>query len=280
MGMDTLTPWFREAGYGPGVVCLHANASSSAQWRGLMEILGAVYHVFAADSYGAGKGPAWPTDRPVRLVDEAKLLEPVFARAGDRFSLVGHSYGAAVALIAALRQPERVNALAIYEPTLFSLVEAQSPAPNEVDGIRNAVAQSVAALEAGDADGAARHFIDFWMAPGTWAGTPEQRKGPIIASIANVRGWGEALLLEPTPLAAFAQLDIPVLYMVGDRTPPSARSVARLLTRVLPRVEVVEFAGLGHMGPVTHPDIVNAAICDFLDRADVRNDLALPGELV
>jgi pimeloyl-ACP methyl ester carboxylesterase len=278
--MDTITPYFREAGYGPGIVCLHANASSSAQWRGLMEILGADYHVFAADSYGAGKGPAWPKDRPVRLEDEARLLEPVFARAGDRFSLIGHSYGAAVALIAALRHPERVNALAIYEPTLFSLVDAQSPAPNEVDGIRNAVAQSVAALEAGDADSAARHFIDFWMAPGTWARTPEQRKGPIAASIANVRAWGDALFLEPTPLAAFAALDIPVLCMVGERSPPSSRSVARLLTRVLPRVEAVEFAGLAHMGPMTHPDVVNAAICGFLDRVDVRDDLALPGDLV
>jgi len=280
MSMDTITPYFREAGFGPGVVCLHANASSSAQWRGLMEILGADYRVFAADSYGAGKGPAWPKDRSLRLEDEAKLLEPVFARAGDRFSLVGHSYGAAVALIAALLRPERVNALVVYEPTLFSLVDAQSPAPNEVDGIRNAVAQSVAALEAGDADSAARHFIDFWMPPGTWDRTPEQRKGPIMASIANVRGWADALSLEPTPLAAFATLDIPVLCMVGERSPPSSRSVARLLTSVLPRVKVLEFAGLAHMGPVTHPDVVNAAICEFLDQVEVRADRVLPGELV
>jgi pimeloyl-ACP methyl ester carboxylesterase len=43
--------------------------------------------------------------------------------------------------------------------------------------------------------------------------------------------------------------------------------VARLLTRVLPRVEVVEFAGLGHMGPVTHPEVVNEAIRRFLERS-------------
>jgi pimeloyl-ACP methyl ester carboxylesterase len=281
MVMGTITPYFREAGSGPGVVCIHANASSSAQWRGLMEMLAADHHVLAADSHGAGKGPAWPTDRPVRLEDEAKLLEPVFARAGEPFSLVGHSYGAAVALIAALRQPDRINALAIYEPTLFSLVDAESPAPNEADGIRNAVAQSAAALEAGDADSATRHFIDFWMSSGAWARTPEERKSAIAASVANVQGWADALFLEPTPLAAFSTLDIPVLYMVGERSPPSSRSVARLLTRVLPRVEVVEFAGLAHMGPVTHPQVVNEAICRFLDRTEADSGLrVLPGELV
>ncbi len=32
-----IEPFFREAGTGPGVVCLHSNASTSGQWRGLMD---------------------------------------------------------------------------------------------------------------------------------------------------------------------------------------------------------------------------------------------------
>jgi pimeloyl-ACP methyl ester carboxylesterase len=172
-----------------------------------------------------------------------------------------------VALIAALRQPRSVKALAVYEPTLFSVVDAESPSPNDVDGIRNAVALAAAAVEADDLNSAAQHFIDFWMGSGAWAQTPEQRRGPIAASITNVGGWGNALFNEPTPLAAFATLDVPVLYMIGGRSPPSSRSVARLLTRVLPQVEVMEFPELGHMGPVTHPQIVNAAISKFLSRS-------------
>src|SRR5215467_12988788 len=97
--MSTSFPSFREAGAGPGVVCLHANASSSSQWRGLMELLAPSYHVLAADSFGAGKSPPY-VDGVVRLGHEVLLLEPVFARAGRQFSLVGHSYGAAIALIA------------------------------------------------------------------------------------------------------------------------------------------------------------------------------------
>src|SRR5215204_1520544 len=92
--------YVREAGSGPGVVCIHANASSSGQWRGLMETLAPDFHVLAADSYGSGRGPAFPRQRPSRLADEVELLEPVFARAGSPLVIVGHSYGAAVALIA------------------------------------------------------------------------------------------------------------------------------------------------------------------------------------
>ncbi len=82
----------------------------------------------------------------------------------------------------------------------------------------------------------------------------------------NVHGWARALLGEPTPLSAFSALDVPVLYMTGQNSPPSSLGVARLLTQVLPRVEVVEFKGLSHMAPVTHPDIVNDAIRRFLER--------------
>lgn len=264
--MQPQLPFFRELGTGPGVVCLHSNASSSSQWRALLESLEPRFHAIAADSFGAGKSPPWPADRQVSLRDEVALLEPVFARAGDPHALVGHSYGAAIALVAAAARPQRVRALALYEPTLFSLIDADGPPPNDADGIRNAVASAAAALEAADPDAAARHFIDYWMGAGTWDQTPEPRKGPITASIVNVRGWAQALLGEPTPLAAFAALDIPVLYMLGKDSPTSARGVGLRLTRVLPRVEVVEFDGLGHMGPITHPQVVNEAILRFLER--------------
>lgn len=264
--MQLPTPYFRESGAGSGVVCLHSNASTSGQWRALIEMLAPKFHVLAADSYGAGKSPAWPTDRAVGLRDEVALLGPVFARAGDPFALVAHSYGAAVALIAAVSNPRRVRALALYEPTLFALLDAESPPPNEADGIRAAAAGAAAALDLGSPANAAEIFIDFWMGKGTWSRMPESPKDPIAASMSNVRGWAKALFEEPTPLAAFTRLKIPVLYMVGKESPASSLGVARLLTQALPQVQVVEFEGLGHMGPVTHPAVVNAAIFRFLER--------------
>jgi pimeloyl-ACP methyl ester carboxylesterase len=259
-------PFVREAGTGPGVVCIHSNASTSSQWRGLMELLAPKFRVLAPDSYGSGKSPEWPSDRVITLHDEVALIEPVLARAGTSLALVGHSYGAAVALKAALENPGRVRALALYEPTLFSLIDADGPPPNDADGIRDTVAAGSAALERGDRDAAARLFIDYWMGAGSWQRTPENRKPPIAASCVNMRRWAHALMKEPTPLAAFGALRMPVLYMLGKNTTDAARGVARRLTRVLPRVEVVELEGLGHMGPITHPEPVNEAIMRFLSR--------------
>jgi len=262
--MSIPEPYVREAGQGPGVVCIHSNASSSAQWRGLMDLLSGNHRVLAPDSYGSGKSPDWHSDREIALQDEVKLIEPVLALAGTPVTLVGHSYGAAVALIAALANPGRIRALAMYEPTLFALVDAQGPPPNGVDGIRNAVFAAGAALDAGDRDAAAGHFIDFWMGAGSWSATPSQRRPAIADSVANVRRWSHALFTEPTPAHAFAALDIPVLYMLGGSSPESAHAVARVLLPVLRGAQVVEFPGVGHMAPVTHPEIINAEIARFL----------------
>ncbi len=264
--MASIEPFFREAGTGPGVVCVHANAGSSSQWRALMDHLARRFHVLAADGYGAGKGPPWPTDRVVMLGDEVALLEPVLARAGDPLALVGHSYGAAVALRAALQHPTRIRCLVLYEPTLFALLDAESAPPNEAEGIRHTVAAATVALSAGQRGAAAECFIDYWMGAGTWARMPEPRRTPIEAAVVNVQGWATALLEEPAPLSAFRSLQMPVLLLVGQDSPVSSRGVARVLAQALPNVQVIEFDGLGHMGPITHPEIVNAAIESFLVR--------------
>ncbi|MBV9889841.1 MAG: hypothetical protein JO090_03020, partial [Rhizobacter sp.] len=53
-------PYVRSSGDGPRVICLHANASSSAQWRHLSEPLAPRFCVLAPDLYGAGGTPEWP----------------------------------------------------------------------------------------------------------------------------------------------------------------------------------------------------------------------------
>jgi pimeloyl-ACP methyl ester carboxylesterase len=148
-----------------------------------------------------------------------------------------------------------------------SLIEAEGPAPNDSDGIRDAVAATPAALQAGARHEAARCFIDHWMGSGSWANTPQERKAVIADSVVNVRRWAHALFTEPTSISEFGQLEMPVLYLTGGRSTQSAHGVARRLVKALPNVTHVDLADLGHMGPITDPEVVNRAIEDFLLRS-------------
>lgn len=257
---------FRQAGSGVGVVCLHSSASSSAQWRALMDRLAGRFHVLAADLYGCGRSPPWPDERQLALADEAALLDPVFRAAGELFHLIGHSYGAAVALRAALADPRRLRSLVLFEPVLFAVLFAEDslqPAAREITAVRD---DTIAALERGDLHASAERFVDYWMGPGAWARTPESRRPALANAMPKVKAEWHATFTEPTPLAAFATLDVPVLYLVGSESPTSTKAVARLLTDTLPQASTVQIDGVGHMGPVTHPAKVNAAIETWLER--------------
>jgi pimeloyl-ACP methyl ester carboxylesterase len=220
--------------------------------------------VLAPDLYGAGGSPQWPSDRIITLAYEVALLEPVLSAPEHPAALVGHSYGACVCLLAALIRPSRVRALALYEPNLSSLLDGETERPNEADGIRDVVVAAASAFDDGQPERAAERFIDYWMGPGSWRSMPEPHKPPVAAAMKAVRRWGHALFAERTPLEAFRSLDLPVLYMLGKRSTASALGVARLLAAVLPRVHVIEFDDLGHMGPVTHSHLVNEAVERFL----------------
>jgi pimeloyl-ACP methyl ester carboxylesterase len=187
--------YHREAGTGNAVVCLHASASSSAQWRPLMDRLAGRFRTLAADLYGSGRSPAWPGERPLWLADEVALLEPVFEAAGPRFHLVGHSYGGAVALRAALADPGRVESLVLFEPVLFSLLTAEDPkhaAALEIAAVRD---DTIAAVRAGDLGASGARFVDYWMGPGAWARMHQARRETIADQMRQVTAeWHAAYM--------------------------------------------------------------------------------------
>jgi pimeloyl-ACP methyl ester carboxylesterase len=259
-------PGVREAGTGVPVVCVHASASSSGQWRPLMERLSGRFRSLAVDLYGYGQSPPWPDERPLALADEVELIEPVLETAGDRLHLVGHSYGGAVALRAALACPTRLRSLVLFEPVLFAALLAEDPrqpAAREIAAVRD---ETVAAVDRGDLDTAGARFVDYWMGAGAWAAMPNPRRQAVAGVMRKVKAEWHAAFTEPMPLSAFAALDVPTLCIVGTGSPASSRRVTRLLAKTLPSLTTVEIDGVGHMAPVTHPDRVNAVIAGYLER--------------
>ena len=254
---------YREAGNGPTVLCIHGIASSSAQWRSLMSVLAESHRVIATDLYGDGGSPPCPPSRELSFDDEVALIEPLLEGL-DRFHLIGHSYGGCVAIKLCLKDPARVASMVLYEPALWGMLVdlwPEDPGAKEIMALR---AETCALVDAGAVESAAEKFVDYWGGAGTWLATPDSRKPSLLAgTVTGTYKWqaSPGLSVSPGELTALA---VPVLVLTGSETTQAARSLMRRLGEAVPKLRIVELQGLGHMGPMTHPALVNAEIKRFL----------------
>ncbi len=258
------TAFFREAGSGPTVLCIHSSASSSGQWRALMAHLSDRFRVVAPDLYGYGKSPAWPHEFPLRLEDELDLMAPILADT-DQVHLVGHSYGGLIALKMALSYPTKVASLTLYEPTCFFLLPTYEPAYKEIKAIRD---QTYWLIDEGEPEAAAQTFVSYWAGSAAWDHTPEARRQKFAQGMQKVRlEWTNGFDV-PLSMSGILALTIPILLMSGAQTTLAEKGVMQRLQILLSQAEINEFAEMGHMGPITHADEVNQTIATFLERVE------------
>jgi pimeloyl-ACP methyl ester carboxylesterase len=257
------------------VICLHCSGSSSRQWSRLAAALAPGHHALAPDLIGYGRDPAWVPGAGTTLDDEAACIETLVDAAPGPVFLVGHSYGGAVATRVALRRGERVAGMALYEPVLFSLIASgtgDGGAGREIVATGRAISDDA---RSGRVEQAAGRFVDYWSGDGTWASMDERRRQGVVARMPKVAQEFAALFADAVPLAAYTRLAMPVLWLEGEATRPPPRAVARRLLPALRDARYVRIAGAGHMGPITHPDAVNAEILRFVRTIDDRRRLGL-----
>jgi pimeloyl-ACP methyl ester carboxylesterase len=245
------------------VLCIHSFASSWRQYRGLVTRLAPRFRVLAVDLYGHGEREPWEGGRDFTLADEAAPLEASLPASGP-LHLVGHSYGAAVALRIAANHRPRVRSMVLYEPAIWGTLAALcpgEPATREIEAVRD---DTVGLLERGAEEAAAERFIDYWTGPGAWAATPQERRPKLIATVRTLRDGWQATFLDRWSADALRALDIPCLLLSGTSSTAAARRAVRLLGGLLPRALVTQLDGLAHMGPVTRPEQVDPLIESFI----------------
>ncbi|MEC5163127.1 MULTISPECIES: alpha/beta fold hydrolase [unclassified Janthinobacterium] len=251
----------------PAIVLLHSSMSSRNQWSDLSAQLEASFRCIAVDLLGYGKSP-FPDvadGAAFTLAHEVDAVNAAIAAKlapGESFHLVGHSYGGVTALRLARQMRERVLSLAVFEPVAFHLLAANDAARVEIETVVAAIGDAATPRDA------TRVFIDYWNRAGAFDSLPGAQQDKFTAQIEKVKLDFQALLGEPATLVDMAGLDMPALVMSGLNSPASTRRLAERLAAALPNASAVQTKG-GHMGPITHGQVVNALIASFLVGAEV-----------
>lgn len=243
------------------VIALHSSASGARQWEPWREFLPDAVELVAPELIGYEDGGGWSPAASLELADEAQRLAPLLEREPGGVHLLGHSYGGAVALELALRWPQRVRSLTLYEPVRFGLLQA--PGTRALRAEVLALGQAVSALvHEQRLREAAERFVDYWSGAGAWEACNGRRRAGIAQAMPKVMAEFGALFADAVPVHAWRRLAMPVRLLCGSRSPAPTQRIAELLAQVCPRATLQRLEGLGHMGPVQAPARVAAAV-DF-----------------
>jgi pimeloyl-ACP methyl ester carboxylesterase len=241
---------------------LHSGGFTSRQWRKLADVLAGDFEVLAPDLLGYGEAGPWPNGVPFHFRQDLDFVESLLGEGDDRVHLVGHSYGGFLALQLALRRPEHVGSIAVFDPVAFGIL----------DEVEDADALAVLALvkrtwdpDAGGADEDwLRAFVDWWNGTGAWDRVGEETRRAFRAMGWKVFQEVLSLVDDRTDRATYATITAPTLILAGANSPLAERRVVEKLGAALPRGTARFLEGVGHMGPISHAALVNEAIVAHL----------------
>ena len=245
--------WHEHAGDpgAPFVALVHGSMDRSAGLLRLSRRLDEQAHVLRYDRRGYGRSRPHPG--PFGMAGQVDDLESLVAdRAGV---VVGHSYGGNVALAFAVRRPDLVRGVVVYETPLSWL-----------DWWPGTTAGGTALATQGDPADAGERFMRRLVGDERWERLPASTR-------AARRAEGVAMVGELTDLREHApwhpdDVRVPVVAMHGEHGAEHHRQAMAYLASTLKDCRVVQVDGARHFGPNTHPDVVAASVAALL--AEVR----------
>ena len=237
-----------DGGSGPAVVFLHSLAGNAGQWAAQLEHVRATRRAVAVDLRGHGRSEP-PADGEYRIGGQVADVAVVVDALGlDRFALVGHSFGAGVALEYAAARAERVTHLVVADPI--------------GDGTGTPEAEIRPFLEALESPAYTETIEGYWSSiAGSDGAVLERLLADLRATPRDtvVRGLHAVMAYDPKP--ALAALRTPTLAIV---TPANdfPYSMHRLGSGLPQRV----IEGTGHWLQIERPAEFNRILDQFLGR--------------
>ncbi|MDS0301093.1 alpha/beta hydrolase [Halogeometricum sp. S1BR25-6] len=237
---------FERTGSGPPVVLVHGMGFDHTFWdlSSVRSALAAHYTVYAIDRRGrGGSGDTDEYDLECELEDVAAVVESI----DEPVTLLGHSFGAVVALNAADRI-DTLQGLVLYEPGIS--FEEGFPVMEQLLGtIRPLITD-------GEKEQALLTLLNTVRMP-----------EPSVKELRSGANWQELVDAADTLPREFEQLieyefehdrfrdvTIPTLLLVGEESSPGANDTTKTLDETLPDSRIVRIDGADHFGLISKPD--------------------------
>jgi 3-oxoadipate enol-lactonase len=246
---------------GDALVLMHGYTGDVTDWRFQIPEFSATHRVLTFDHRGHGRSQA-PADRRAYGIDQMSHdAEALIAQVGfERYHLVGHSMGGAIAQEIALRSPDRLLSLTLHD-TGFHFDRNRNEGLAKWNRARNKIAeeQGMAALAAMPSP--------FKTPPHLPAGRDaETRERMARMSVDGFIGAGDGLNSWRGTKDRLDQVAVPTLVIYGDLDVPMLVKAGEILSERIAGATRVIVREAAHCPQEELPDLFNAALRTHIEK--------------
>lgn len=269
---------FFEKGKGETVVFVHGSVSDYRTWQKQQEEFSKIYHTI---SYS--RRFHWPNE-PISEQEDYSMyqhiddLEVLIKKLNKPVHLVGHSYGAFICLMLAMKSPHLIKSLVLSEPPLITLFVSNSPKPLEllkllISRPRTAIALiklGVKGIEPATKEVKRdnnRKAIDIFgkvtLGADAYANLSEARMEQVYQNVikAEFIGSGFPHLDE----SKIREVKVPALLISGRNSPKIFHFLSDRLMELLPNAERKIIEGASHISHEDNAIDYNEIVLSFIE---------------
>lgn len=279
MNLQTASLEYFESGSGQPVVLVHGSASDHRTWQKQMEAFAAKFRVV-----NYSRKYHWPNAPIVdgteySMSDQVNDLEQLIKSLDiTRTHIVGHSYGAYLALMLAIKSPAVVRSLVLAEPPVIPLFTSFPPKPLEILRLlftrprtalpiikfaATGLGPATSAAKMDNMEAAMTHFGKAVLGISAFNGLSQSR-------LEQVRiNFSKSELLSESYMTSLDEKDIGnikarTLLVTGGKSPAFFHRLTDRLQELIPNTERVDIPNSSHIMHEDNAPAYNKSVLSFL----------------